>query len=179
MKKIAVGILVSTTVLAACDYGRDVKLMDYPGSVSPSDGYAFVNGRWKAETVEDRKSTYVPPENSVSLFCVAASRKCFEALAVLSASDRDALPTCRSELVLHSYSFEYDVISWTTDRIVASAQTRATDIRLDISLLDRVAERGLRETSARGATGVDPRPHLWTIRDSAADRSRSNEGKPK
>jgi hypothetical protein len=48
---------------------------------------------------------------------------------------------------------EFRILEWSESLVVARAEPRAADIELRISLIDRAAERTLRETGARGAQG--------------------------
>jgi hypothetical protein len=59
---------------------------------------------------------------------------------------------------------EFHVVDWSHDVIVARAESRAADIDLRISLVDRTAERTSRETAARGASQAKAEElHVWRL----------------
>jgi len=154
----------STASSLGISSSQKIKLLNNPGRISNIGDYVFIEGRWHAETPEDANSTHLPEFNSVSLYCSRTNQMCYESLAILTSPD-GSIPDPTQEMMLVATSFNYRILEWTDHNITAITEPRAADIRLNISLTDKTATRIVTETSARGAKGADPRPHIWQIRD--------------
>lgn len=65
--------------------------------------------------------------------------------------------------VLMVSTHEYEIVEWSRTVVVAVERPRAADIELRVSLEHKTAERTVRETGARGATGASPVPKRWVL----------------
>ena len=140
---------------------------------------ALVTGTWEPQTDLARRAVFRPPENAVTIFCSRGRSVCYESLATL-AGPLGARASPDKPLYLAADLNEYMVAAWSPTQITATSENRAVDMRLEISLVDKVAQLTVRETSARGATGADPSPQVWVIKDwfAAALRKRQAEAPP-
>ncbi len=89
--------------------------------------------------------------NTVEVTCNYAAAQCEEVLALLYTPGG---PFMRHGLVL--VRFTYRVSEWTDSIIRADSASSVGDFELRISLVDKVAERSFRETTARGSESADP-----------------------
>lgn len=124
---------------------------------------AVVRGTWEPETERAKHAAFRPPENSAYIFCSRVAERCYESLAVLTGPMASRIGSDHP-MYLESDLTELVVQEWSAAKIVAVAETRATDIRLDVSLVDETAQLTILETSARGATGAAPTPQVWVIK---------------
>lgn len=130
---------------------------------SAEEGSVIGYGRWVRTTTDQRSS--VPVLNAAQISCSRSAGTCLEAIAELH-SDLDPLfrGATGGGFLLTVDTTEFKITEWSRSTIKALAQPRAADIELRLSLLDRAVVRTSIETGARGATGANTTPEVWTLK---------------
>ena len=144
------------------------EILSYPKRITylernPAYGdYLEMKGRWKANS--NMPFQRLPVINSVYVECYERDRKCKEELAFLyTRLDQDVVKKNIPPNYLRAISFEYKVIQWSRDSIIAIHRAPAADIEIRINIAHNFAERIFRETSARGSNGANPVTLLWVL----------------
>ena len=143
--------LVLLVFLSGCDLGQGDIKSDPKGIILDASGsYLILQGKWR--NVTESPSIVVPRVNTTRIECEKRTLRCDEYIAKLIEKSDD--PTGFVERrYLWLMKEEFRILEWSESLVVARAEPRAADIELRISLIDRAAERTLRETGARGAQG--------------------------
>jgi hypothetical protein len=140
----------------------DVRRLPFSLDGHPQDGFVSASGHWVRTTSRQRSG--VPVLNAVQIVCSRNQGTCIEAVAGLH-SDLDPLfrEATGGGLLLTSEITEFSIHEWSALAIRATAQPRAADIELRISMPEKTVSRTAIETGARGASGADPTPEVWSL----------------
>jgi hypothetical protein len=120
--------------------------------VNVDDRFVTFEGRWL--TISQTGSTKIPKLNTISGICIRQNKTCEERLANLFGKGEWS---ANGPGYLSVTTTEFQIIEWSSDRIVARYEAPVADVELRISLADRSVERSFRETKARGSDTADPK----------------------
>jgi hypothetical protein len=113
--------------------------------------FVFVEGRWKA--LPGTTTRIIARINSTSITCDYNNRTCKETISLLFVPEEHRL---FKDYMLYGQNFTYQITDWSNDTIKARWDAPVADVEIKISLKDNFAEKGYRETKARGSETANP-----------------------
>jgi hypothetical protein len=123
-----------------------------PRAVNVEQGYVTFEGRWRV--IADRVGVHMPKLNTISGVCRRNTKTCEESVAKLFRKS-EWLRDRPGYLIVTTTEFE--IVEWSSARIVARYEAPVADLELRLSLSDLSVERSFRETKARGSDTADPK----------------------
>ena len=142
---------MATALLMGC-FEQSIDDIQSPKKRIKKDGDAvFVEGRWKE--LAGTKPGIISRINFTSITCDRKDMKCREVESLLF-TPREQPVLKHSQL--YNHEFTYQVIHWADETIKAKREALVADIEITISLKDNFAEKGFRETKARGSDTANP-----------------------
>lgn len=151
------GILL---ILSGCS---DVDSIESPRKIFNilNNGNLYLEGRWEqaASTATER---IIPKDNAIAIFCDRRSGVCIENEALFTLKEKVSFVQAP---LLHTEQYSYVITEWSDTTIKAERKTPAADVEIKISLADKSAEKGWRETAARGNDTANPyKAASWALK---------------
>jgi hypothetical protein len=144
-------VLIVTAFLIGC-FESSIDDIRSPTKRIKKDGdVVFVEGRWKEPS--RTRPGIISRINFTSITCDRKDMKYREAESLLF-TPREQPVLKHSQL--YNQEFTYQVIHWADETIKAKREALVADIEITISLKDNCAEKGFRETKARGSDTANP-----------------------